>query len=65
MLKKLSQRKKTRAQSLVEYGLILALVSVVAIAVLQLMGNQISTTVSTVNSKLQQANSYSQSQAGP
>lgn len=47
--------KKSKAQSLVEYGLILALVSVVAIAVLQSMGDQIKKTVSSVNTKLEQA----------
>jgi Flp pilus assembly pilin Flp len=52
-------RRKRRAQSLVEYGLILALVSVVAITVLQMMGNQIKTTVSNVQSRLQQANESS------
>jgi Flp pilus assembly pilin Flp len=52
-------RKKTKAQSLVEYGLILALVSVVAIAVLGLMGGQIKTTITNINTKLQNANDTS------
>ena len=55
----LKGRQKRKAQSLVEYGLILALVSVVAIAVLQLMGEQIKTTVTNINVKLQNANSLS------
>lgn len=54
------QKKKTKGQSLVEYGLILALVSVVAITVLQTMGEQIKTTVTNVTDKLQNANVRSQ-----
>ncbi len=42
---------KRKGQSLVEYGLILALVSVVAITVLQLMGGQIKTTVTNLTTK--------------
>ena len=60
-LKKTNKLKKSRGQSLVEYGLILALVSVVAITVLQMMGGQIKTTINNVTSKLQQANQLSQS----
>ncbi|EKE03257.1 MAG: hypothetical protein ACD_20C00225G0001 [uncultured bacterium] len=59
----LKGRQKRKAQSLVEYGLILALVSVVAIAVLQLMGEQIKTTVTNINVKLQNANSLSEAGA--
>jgi len=55
-----SKRKKSRGQSLVEYGLILALVSVVAITVLQTMGNQIKTTVDSVTTRLNQANQAAQ-----
>ncbi|OGI17053.1 MAG: hypothetical protein A2287_03000 [Candidatus Melainabacteria bacterium RIFOXYA12_FULL_32_12] len=55
----LTVKKKRKAQSLVEYGLILALVSVVAIAVLQIMGTQIRQTVANINTKLQNANAYS------
>ena len=54
-----SAQKKSKAQSLVEYGLILALVSVVAITVLNLMGTQIRQTVATINNHLIRANSYS------
>jgi len=57
-MKKIS--KKSKGQSLVEYGLILALVSVVAITVLQLMGEQIKTTVTNLTTKLQNANQLSQ-----
>ena len=37
--------KKKKAQSLIEYALILAMVAVVAIAALQLLGNNIGTTL--------------------
>jgi len=59
------QRKKSKGQSLVEYGLILALVSVVAITVLQTMGGEITKTVTTVTKTMQQANTYAQSQTTP
>jgi len=59
MLKK-SGSKARKGQSLVEYGLILALVSIVAIAVLQTMGGQIKNTVSNINNKLEQTNQFSQ-----
>ncbi|MCK7515991.1 MAG: Flp family type IVb pilin [Desulfobacterales bacterium] len=62
MLKNLFKKqagKKAKLQSLVEYGLILALVSVVAITVLQLMGGKIKETVVKVNTKLDQANQMS------
>lgn len=39
-MRKITKTKKT-AQSLIEYGLILALVSIIAIGVLQLMGKQV------------------------
>lgn len=48
-------KKNKRGQSLVEYGLILALVSVVAITVLQTMGGQIEKTINQVNTKLETA----------
>ncbi len=53
------QNKKSKGQSLVEYGLILALVSVVAITVLQLMGTQIKTTVNGVTGTLDKSNKIS------
>lgn len=55
------KNKKSKGQSLVEYGLILALVSVVAITVLQTMGDQIKTTVTNVTTKMQNANDRSNS----
>ena len=58
--KDLRKKKKSKGQSLVEYGLILALVSVVAITVLQTMGDQIKTTVTKVTEKLQNANERSE-----
>lgn len=67
MLKKMFQnltKKNKKGQSLVEYGLILALVSVVAIAVLQTMGGQIKQTVTNINTKLQQANTNSNTASG-
>ncbi len=59
-MKKIAKRQKSKGQSLVEYGLILALVSVVAITVLQFMGQNLKTTVSNLTTKLQQANQISQ-----
>lgn len=55
-VEKIQQKKKSKGQSLVEYGLILALVSVVAITVLQTMGGQIKQTVNQVSGQLKQAN---------
>jgi len=55
-----TQKRKSKGQSLVEYGLILALVSVVAITVLSLMGQQIKTTVNSLTCRLQQANAIAQ-----
>jgi Flp pilus assembly pilin Flp len=49
------KRTKSKGQSLVEYGLILALLSVVAISVLQIMGERIHSTVDTLNEKLEWA----------
>jgi len=63
-VKKMGKRSKSKGQSLVEYGLILALVSVVAITVLQTMGGQIKTTVNSLTTKLQQANQISQTGSG-
>lgn len=57
------KKKKTKGQSLVEYGLILALVSVVAITVLQVMGSNIQDSISTLNDKLQWANAQARFQA--
>lgn len=46
-------KKNKKGQSMVEYGLILALVSIVAITVLKTMGDQISATVTKVNTQMQ------------
>ncbi len=54
LLANLKKRTK-KGQSLVEYGLILALVSVVAIAVLNTMGTHIRDTIGTVNNELIEA----------
>lgn len=54
------KKGKSKGQSLVEYGLILALVSVVAISVLQIMGKNIHTTVDTLNDKLEWAQGQSE-----
>jgi len=44
--------KKQSGQSLVEYALILALIAVVAVLILQGLGNHINNTLSSVNSNL-------------
>ncbi len=63
-VEEIQNKKKTKGQSLVEYGLILALVSVVAITVLQTMGSEIKSTVNQVTSQLEQANRAAQEAAG-
>lgn len=52
-MKKLFKRN-CKGQSLVEYGLILALVSIVAIAVLSSMGDKIQKTIKGVNDGMEQ-----------
>jgi Flp pilus assembly pilin Flp len=68
MTKKLIAKAKNAArrfkanksgQTLVEYALILAFISVVAIAVLKLLGSKVSSVFSTVNAQLDAANSGS------
>jgi len=54
VLKRLSRRSK-KGQTLVEYALILALISVVAISVLITLGKSISTTYSKISSVLSSA----------
>lgn len=44
--------KSKRGQTLVEYALILAFISVVAISVLAAMGNQVSATYTTINQQM-------------
>ncbi len=46
-------------QTLVEYALILAFISVVAIVVLQALGTKVTQVFSTINSKLDAAQSHS------
>ena len=50
-------RKAARGQTLVEYALILALISVVAIAVLIALGNNIKNVFTTISSQIAIANS--------
>jgi Flp pilus assembly pilin Flp len=52
-----STRRKKRGQTLVEYALILAFISVVAISVLINLGNTIRSTFSKINSQLEVAQS--------
>jgi Flp pilus assembly pilin Flp len=49
--------KSKKGQTLVEYALILAFISVVAISVLIALGNQVKGTFSTINSQLASAGS--------
>jgi Flp pilus assembly pilin Flp len=53
------RRKNKRGQTLVEYALILAFISVVAIIVLQQLGSKVSSVFSTVNQGLGSAQSGS------
>ena len=59
MLKFKSKVSKKRGQTLVEYALILAFISVVAIVVLQALGSKVTQVFSTINSKLDVASSAS------
>lgn len=51
----LRQLKGRKGQTLVEYALILAFISVVAISVLISLGEQVKTTYTKINSELSQA----------
>jgi Flp pilus assembly pilin Flp len=53
-MKKFGKNKK-RAQSLVEYGLILALVAVIAIAALQVLGQKVQQSASTAGNTVSKA----------
>ena len=57
MKKRPLRRKARKGQTLVEYALILAFISVVAISVLINLGNTIRSTFSKINSQLQVAQS--------
>jgi len=50
--KALSSLKSEKGQTLVEYGLILALVAIVVIVVLGLLGNQIANVFNTITDSL-------------
>lgn len=52
-------KQNKSGQTLVEYALILAFISVVAIVVLQALGSKVTSVFSTINSKLDQAQSGS------
>lgn len=52
-------KQNKRAQTLVEYALILAFISVVAIVVLMALGTRVSQVFTTINEKLAQAQSQS------
>ena len=54
------EKKKKIGQSLVEYGLIIAIVSVVAMAVFQTMGESIKDYLTTVSQRIQQSNAIAQ-----
>ena len=51
------QERSRKGQTLVEYALILAFISVVAISVLLRLGNEIKSVFSTINSQLAAAHS--------
>jgi Flp pilus assembly pilin Flp len=51
-MKKLVQRSKRRGQSLVEYGLVLALIAIVAILVIQAVGTKTASTFDNVQSTM-------------
>lgn len=50
-------RSRKRGQTLVEYAIILALISIVAIVVLQSLGTKVTQLYSTINSRIDQAQS--------
>ena len=52
-----SQKRSRKGQTLVEYALILAFISVVAISVLIRLGNQVKSVFSTITSQLAVASS--------
>jgi Flp pilus assembly pilin Flp len=56
-MKLMKKRQSKKGQTLVEYALILAFISVVAISVLINVGNTIRSVFSTINSQLKMAQS--------
>jgi Flp pilus assembly pilin Flp len=56
-LKRLERNKRKKGQTLVEYALILAFISVVAISVLINLGKQVKSVFSTISSQLAYAGS--------
>ncbi len=57
-LRKKSLRQQCRrGQTLVEYAIIIALISIVAIVVLQSLGTKVQDLYSTINSRVDKANS--------
>jgi pilus assembly protein Flp/PilA len=56
VMSRLNTLKSKKGQTLVEYGLILALVSIVVIAVLTLLGGQLKNIFSKITSTLNAAN---------
>ena len=59
VLAQIRGKKGKKGQTLVEYALILAFISVVAIVVLQALGSKVTQVFSTINSKLDTAASAS------
>lgn len=55
MMNRLEQLKSKKGQTLVEYGLILALVAIVVIAILTLMGSQLQTIFGKITATLSKA----------
>jgi len=55
LMERLMKRNKKKGQSLVEYGLILALVAVIAIAALQLLGDRVQKSATTAGNTVQSA----------
>ena len=56
-LRRLRNKKSKKGQTLVEYALILAFISVVAISVLIALGNQVKAVFTTISSQLSRAQS--------
>jgi Flp pilus assembly pilin Flp len=57
LMQMLNRNKANRGQTLVEYALILAFISVVAISVLIALGKQVKSVFTTITSQLAVANS--------